>query len=435
MIVYNYTRIPVFVKRKVRSVPVESAFPDMEKTVGFFSDACYNDTILQNGRKPMIITIVCDVLGEANNGTTLAAWNLIHAMQKRGHEVRVLCSDRDQKGTPGFYIAPTASFGPLNRYLQKNGVTLSRAKTDVVRAAIDGADIVHFLIPFPLGNKAARLAQKRGIPVSAGFHCQAENLTSHLFLKDSRLVNWAFYRFIWAHSYRRCSCIHYPTQFIRDTFEHAIRRKTPGYVISNGVNRAFHPEPVARDPKYDGKFVIQYTGRFSKEKTHAVLIDAVSRSKYRDRIQLVFAGMGPLRDKLEQRGLRLPNPPEFRFLSRQELVRQLNMADLYVHPAEIEIEAISCLEAIACGLVPVIADSPRSATRYFALDERNLFHNRNAEDLAKRIDYWIEHPDEKAAMAERYRGFVEQHEFEHCMDRMEQMLSETVKEYSHEASS
>ncbi len=30
-------------------------------------------------------------------------------------------------------------------------------------------------------------------------------------------------------------------------------------------------------------------------------------------------------------------------------------------------------EAIACGRVPVISNSPRSATRYFALSERNLF--------------------------------------------------------------
>ena len=380
----------------------------------------------------MNITVVCDVLGEANNGTTIAALNLIRSMRERGHNVRVLCPDQNRKGEPGFYIVPTANFGPLNNYLKKNGVSLSRASSDVVNAAIDGADVVHFTMPFPLGNKATRLAKKRGIAVSAGFHCQAENFTSHIFMKDSRIANWIFYRFTWAHSYSKCDCIHYPTQFIRDTFEHAIRRETPGYVISNGVNKAFHPEAVERDPKYDGKIVIQFTGRLSKEKTHKVLIDAVDLSKYRDRIQLVFAGIGPLQDKLQKRARKLPNPPEFRFFSRQDLVKQLNMADLYVHPAEIEIEAISCLEAIACGLVPVIANSPRSATRYFAIDDRNLFHNKDAKDLAKRIDYWIEHPEEKKELAARYKGFVEQHEYEHCMDRMEQMLFDAVKEHRHE---
>ena len=380
----------------------------------------------------MNITVVCDVLGEANNGTTIAALNLIRSMKERGHNVRVLCPDQFRKNEPGFYIVPPADLGPLiNHYLKKNGVSLSRTTTKIVEAAIDGADVVHFTMPFPLGNKAARMAKKRGIAVTAGFHCQAENFTSHVFLKDSKLANWIFYRYAWNHAYSKCNCIHYPTQFIRDTFEHAIGKKTNGFVISNGVNSAFHPVSVERDPKYDGKFVLHFTGRLSKEKTHKVLIDAVNLSKYRDRIQLVFAGIGPLHDKLVKRGNKLPNPPEFRFFSREDLVNQLNMADLYVHPAEIEIEAISCLEAIACGLVPLIANSPRSATRYFAIDERNLFHNKDAMDLAKRIDYWIEHPEEKNELIARYKGFVEQHEYEHCMDLMEQMLLEAIKENRH----
>ncbi len=379
----------------------------------------------------MNITVVCDVLGEANNGTTIAALNLIRAMKERGHNVRVVCSDQNRKAEEGFYIVPTLNLGPFNGYLKKNGVALSRPDPKIVSEAIEGADVVHFMTPFSLSRKAIKLAKKKGIPLTAGFHCQAENFTSHLFLKDSKIINRLFYHIVWGIAYRNCACIHYPTQFIRDTFEHTIRKDTPGYVISNGVNKAFRPVEVERDPKYDGKYLIQFTGRLSKEKTHKVLIDAVNLSKYREQIQLVFAGIGPLHDKLEKRGQKLPNPPEFHFFSREDLVKQLNMADLYVHPAEIEIEAISCLEAIACGLVPVIANSPRSATRYFAIDERNLFHNKDAKDLAKRIDYWIEHPEERKALAERYRGFVEQHEYEHCMDRMEQMMLNAAKEHAH----
>lgn len=380
----------------------------------------------------MNITIVCDVLGEANNGTTIAALNLISAMKKRGHNVRVICSDQSRKGQEGFYIVPALNLGPIiNHYLKKNGVMLSRPVAKTVDAAIEGADVVHFMTPFRLSRKAIKLAKSKQIPVTAGFHCQAENFTSHIFLKDSKIANRLFYHTVWGVAYRNCSRIHYPTQFICDTFEHTIRKTTPSCVISNGVNTAFRPMNVERDPKYDGKIVIHFTGRLSKEKTHKVLIDAVNLSRYRDRIQLVFAGIGPLKNKLEKRAKKLPNPPEFNFYSRQDLIRQLNMSDLYVHPAEIEIEAIACLEAIACGLVPIIANSPRSATRYFALDERNLFHNKDAKDLAKRIDYWIDHPEEKKKLAEQYKGFVEQHEYEHCMDRMEQMLTDAVKEYRH----
>ena len=49
----------------------------------------------------MIITIVCDVLGEENNGTTLAAMNLIRALRAKGHTVTILCPDAQKQGVPG----------------------------------------------------------------------------------------------------------------------------------------------------------------------------------------------------------------------------------------------------------------------------------------------------------------------------------------------
>ena len=114
-----------------------------------------------------------------------------------------------------------------------------------------------------------------------------------------------------------------------------------------------------------------------------------------------------------------------RFYSRAELIELINQANLYVHPAEIEIEAISCLEAISCGKVPLIADSPRSATRYFALSDRNLFRNRDPQDLADKLDWWIEHPEEIEQAQKAYLGYARQFDFDLCMDNMERMLLET----------
>lgn len=45
----------------------------------------------------MTITVVCDVLGEENNGTTIAAMNLIRFLKSQGHNVRILCGDADKK--------------------------------------------------------------------------------------------------------------------------------------------------------------------------------------------------------------------------------------------------------------------------------------------------------------------------------------------------
>ena len=378
----------------------------------------------------MIITIAADVLGEENNGTTVAAMNLIRYLQSVGDTVRILCADQEKKGLPGYYVVPNRSFGLLaDKVLEKNGVKLAKRDEKVVREALLGSDICHIMLPFELGKAALRIAREMDIPVTAGFHCQAENFTSHFGLINVRSANWLFYQIIYRRFYRFADRIHYPTQFIRDVFEQAVRHKTPGRVVSNGVNSCFIPTEVQRPAVLRDRFVILFIGRLSREKSHRVLVEAAARSRYRDRIRLIFAGSGPKKEQILRLARRLDiEPPIIHFFTHEELTGVINMADLYCHPAEIEIEAIGCLEAISCGLVPVISDSGRSATRAFALDERNLFRCNDPSDLAEKIDYWISHPEEKEACRKRYEHESVRFELEHCMKMTREILREAYEE-------
>ena len=372
----------------------------------------------------MKITVVCDVLGEENNGTTIAAMNLIRYLISRDHEVRILCADQDKQGMPGCYVVPNRSFGLLDGYLAENGVTLAKPEVDIVRRAIDGADIVHVMLPFALGLCAAKEARSAGIPISAGCHLLAENFSTHIFMKKSRLVNHLAYLHF-SRLYKHCDAIHYVTQYLRDLYE-GMFGVTNGYVISNGVNEMFCPEEEKRT---DDKINILYTGRYSKEKSHMTLIRAVGYSAYRDRIRLIFAGDGPQKKKLHRAVKKLPVPPIFRFFTREEMVHVNRSADLYVHAAEYEAEGIGCLEALATGVVPVICNSKKSATRFYAIDEKSLFTPGRPKELAAKIDWWIDHPEEKAEYSEKYAEMARE-KFDHiaCMQAMERMMEKTVRE-------
>lgn len=375
----------------------------------------------------MKITVVCDVLGKENNGTTIAAMNLIRALKARGHEVVIVCSDEDKKGKDGYVVMPQLNLGPLNGYVKKNGVSLSRADKRVLEPVIWDSDAVHIMLPFALGHAALKLARQHNIPVTAGFHAQAENITSHIFMKDNPLANRVAYQYMYRSFYRYVDAVHYPTEFIREVFETCVGHSTNAFVISNGVGEQFRPNGAKKPSEFRNKFVILFSGRYSKEKSHSVLIDAVALSKHEREIQLIFAGDGPLKDKLKEHARKLTNKPVFNFFPHSQMLNVLNYADLYVHPAEIEIEAIACMEALSCGQVPIIANSPRCATKMFALDERNLFENKNAADLAGKIDYFIEHPAAIAAYRERYRGIVAELSQQACMDRMEEMIYSVIK--------
>ena len=384
----------------------------------------------------MVITVVADVLGSENNGTTVACMNLIRYLKSRGDTVRVVCCDEERRGTEGYYIVKKLSLGPaLDAIIRKNCVSIAVPDKKVIAEALDGCDAVHIMTPFILARAALREAVKRNIPVTAGFHCQAENLTSHLMLMNSKLANKLVYKNFYNGFYKYVDAVHYPTQFIRDVFEKSVGRRTNGYVISNGVNEVFEKRPAEKPAALAGKFVILFIGRYSREKSHKVLVKAVAKSKYRDNIRLIFAGSGPRKREIDacvkKAGIA---PPVMEFFTRERLLEAINYSDLYCHPAEIELEGIACLEAISCGLVPVVSDSPRCATKYFAPDEKCIFKCNDSADLAAKIDFWIENPALREEYSARCLASGVSVKQSVCMEAMRKMITETAEAKKHRLS-
>ena len=170
-------------------------------------------------------------------------------------------------------------------------------------------------------------------------------------------------------------------------------------------------------------------GRLSNEKRQDLIFEAISKSKYSDKIQLVLAGKGPKYNKYKKLGEKLVNEPVISFFDKEHLLELLGMTDLYRHSADAEIEAISCIEAFACGIVPIIANSPKSATPQFALDDRSLFKAGNSDDLAKKIDYWIENEAERKQMETKYAEHAENYRIEKSMKKIEGMFEDAIREY------
>ena len=377
----------------------------------------------------MTITFICDVLGEENNGTTIATMNVIRALKAKGHTVRIVCADEDKRGQEGYYIVPKIDFGPFNGYVAKNGVVPASKKDEAtIREALEGADICHFNFCGVLSSYAVDLAHSMGIPCTASLHTQAENYTNHVGLMNVQWANDAWYHLLYKKLFSKVDAIHYPSQFIRDLFEKKNHFVSNGYVISNGIQKDFRPIEAEKPKEFKDKKVIVFTARYSKEKDHKILLKALRYSAYEKDIQLILPGAGPDMKSLQKWGKRLTNPPLLGFHSRQEMVEILNYADLYVHPSLIDIEPLSALEAMACGLTPVLSDSKRSSVRYFALDKRNLFRHNSKRDLAAKIDYWLSHPEEKKANRQQYLDYVQQFDFATSMNRMEEMYLKTIAE-------
>ena len=83
---------------------------------------------------------------------------------------------------------------------------------------------------------------------------------------------------------------------------------------------------------------------------------------------------------------------------------------------------------MACGLVPIISNSQTSATQQFALTENSLFNNGDSCDLANKIDYWIEHEEDKEKYSKLYAESAKKYSIESSIAKFEEMLNTAIEE-------
>lgn len=380
-------------------------------------------------KKAMVITLVIDMFGATNNGTTVTCMRTASYLRSHGHEVRVIAyvpKEHDDLSAYKVLAVPRIRIPLFDNLILSNGMVLAKGDLKAIAAFIKGSDIVHLLLPFHLESQVRKVAKVLGIPVTSAFHCQPENISYNIHMGHLRIVNSLIYALFNRWCFRYTRHVHTPSQMMAEQMvRHHYRNVI--HPISNGIAPIFGPDPQEKEERFKGRFVIVMVGRYSGEKRQDLLIKAIGKSKYNDRIQLVLCGQGPLRKKYEKLSAKyLKNPCFFEFHDQKSLKRLLNEADLYVHASDAESEAISCIEAFACGLVPIISDSPVSATNYFSLDGRCLFKAGNALSLRDRIDYFYEHPEEKAKLSKKYVEYGKGFALDKCIAQLEGMFEDAI---------
>ena len=374
----------------------------------------------------MKILIVIDQFDNSNNGTTISARRFAKGLQDAGHEVYVV-STGDKKDEYKFNLKELPLPPGISHIVKSQGMSFAIPNTEILEKAISSVDIVHFYMPFFISKAGLKICEKLNIPHTAAFHVQPENITYSIGLGTNTKVNDMIYTHYRDSFFNRFTHIHCPSEFIANELKnHGYTAKL--HVISNGVDNEFTFDRKEKLPEFKSKFVISMIGRYSNEKRQDVLIDAIAKSKYSDKIQLVLAGKGPKEAKYRKLGEKLPNPPIMKFYDKDNLLKLLKSTDLYVHSADAEIEAISCIEAFACGNVPVIANSPNSATKQFALVNESLFEAGNSDDLANKIDFWLDNEDYRKEMEIEYSKSAEKYRLENSIKKIEEMFEDAIRE-------
>jgi len=375
----------------------------------------------------MTIVFVEDNFLHETDGTAISTHRFRNELIKRGHTVRVLAigvSGPDMYGLEEHHVPIVSAVS------RKNNMHFSKFNKEIVTKAFEGADLVHLIFPWQIGQRCFALAKKMGIPVSAAFHCQPENVTYNIKIKLLGFVNSFIYLLFRMWLYRKIENIHCPSRFAaRELVRHKYNARL--HIISNGVLSSFTPSPVPV-PRDSGAIHVLMIGRLAEEKRQDLIIKAVRHSKYKDKIQLHFVGRGPMYKYYRRLGSKLPKAPLFEttFIPQEQLLELIYKTDVYVHASEVELESIACLEALSCGKVPIISDSKTSAAPQFALDKRSLFKKGKYLDLRDKLDYWIEHPEELERMSRAYAELGKTYNINYSVQKMEKMFANAIRDFN-----
>lgn len=357
------------------------------------------------------------------NGAIVSTKRVVKELMKRGHEITVISTgnhtcDHEYYEIPGFYLSP------VRESMENMGFLFGKGKKSVLKKAYEGADLVQVQFPFFLARNAVKFAKKMNIPVIGACHIQPQNIISAMGKEDPLLEKMLYKLFNFC-LFKQVDFIHCPSEFAANML---INQGSQAHmeVISNGIPNEYKPESYERPKWFGDKFVIVNIGRHAMEKRQELLIEGVLKSKYKNKIQLLLCGKGEDTGKLKKRGEELPVKPFIDYVSLEDKILYLNTADLYLHSSVVELESLSCLEAIGCGLPCLIGNSPHSAAPQFALDERFLFEMDNAEDIARKIDHFYENRDKMNIIKKQTLEMAEQFRLDKCIDEMEACYAKVV---------
>ena len=153
----------------------------------------------------MRILLVIDQFDNDNNGTTISARRFADTLRRHGNEIRVVCTgeDREDKYAVREFRVPL-----FDGLIKSQGMRFARPNKTTLEEAIRWAEVVHFLMPFPLSIEGEKIAARLGVPHTAAFHVQPENITSSIGLGNARGINKAIYQGFKSIFYNKFTHIH-----------------------------------------------------------------------------------------------------------------------------------------------------------------------------------------------------------------------------------
>jgi phosphatidylinositol alpha 1,6-mannosyltransferase len=298
-------------------------------------------------------------------------------------------------------------------------------------------DIIHIHSPVILGNIAQIEARHLHKPVIMTNHYLPVNLSRSLRAdtKIGKPFNAIFYAYL-VHLCNRCDYVTTPTETaMKLLYEHGLR--PPTQIISNGIDLCrFTPGQPDRQLLQRFKLpldrpLILSVNRLSREKRIDVLIDAAA--KLTQNAHLVIASNGPdeasFRAQVERLHLR-DKVTFLGFIDDNELAPLYRLAHVFAIPSQAELQSLTTMEAMACGLPIVAANAYALSELVHHHSNGFLFQRGNSNEMAAYLDILVSNLALRKQMGASSLQIIARHDRTLILDQWEVLYRRLSHEFN-----
>jgi glycosyltransferase involved in cell wall biosynthesis len=320
--------------------------------------------------------------GKVNGVTTTLRAVLAHTPADL--QVRVYAAAAHASAADGYVALRSPGVGiPFYREMSLHWPRFAAVRSRIAR---DGADVIHYTTPGPMGLVAQYVAASLRLPMVGSFHTQlaeyAELLSGshHLGALMRRYLRWP---------YGQCQRVFVPSNDTRQMLIDLGIRPERLRVWTRGVDTTrFTPSRRSAALRSSwrleaGDVAVLYVGRLSREKGLGLLVWALKLAALAGvNVRPIFVGDGPFRRELEQQ---CPGALFTGTLSPDGVADAMASADIFAFPSATETAGNVVLEAQACSAPVIVCDRGGAPEQMRAGESGLVVRSGNPRALADAI--------------------------------------------------
>jgi phosphatidylinositol alpha-mannosyltransferase len=372
----------------------------------------------------MKIGLVCPYNIAKGGGVQEVVHAMYRELSRRGHQVKIITPQpRDGSADPReeiiFVGAATDFRSPTHTSLQVS----ASVDTETIAQMLEqeNFDILHFHEPWVPVLSRQVLSRSESVNIATFHGVVPETLMSRTVVRV--VTPYALSILKYLHELTAVS--ESAAEYVRSLTDEPIT------IIPNGIDLGRYtvqPAKKKANPK-----TILYIGRLERRKGVKYLLQAYKLLQQEmDDVQLLIAGDGPDREKLEllAEDLELKNISFLGYVSDELKAELLSKADLFCSPAVYgESFGIVLLEAMASGLVTIAGNNSGYASLMDELGAVSVVNPHDDEEFARRLKLLLTQEPLRALWQDWAAQYVKQFNWPSVIDQYEALYQSALEQH------